>query len=172
MCIFMNWETALIHGLIWSLMWGCMVTFCEIKWPHLFLHDYPKELQEVINLPPFTNKKFAYIFETISMLLILVFIFWSGIYTYSENLVSYWIIFYHIFIVIMCWNIFDLFVMDWLVFCTWQPKFIVLPGSEGNKAYNNYKFHFIGFLKGIIISAISSIIITGICYAILKYLIW
>ena len=128
-----NLEAALIHGLIWSIMWCSMVTFTEIKWPHLFLHDYPKKLQEVINLPPFTNKKAAYMFETITMILIVAFIFWSGIYTYDLNSVSYWIIFEHILILCMCWNLFDLIVMDWFIFCTWQPKFIVLPGSEGNK---------------------------------------
>ena len=172
MCILVNLETVLIHGLIWSLMWSSTVTFIEIKWPHIFLCDYPKELQEVINLPPFTNKKVAYIFETITMLLIVAFIFWSGIYTYHTNPVSYWIIFFHILIVCMCWNIFDLIVMDWLIFCTWQPRFIVLPGSEGNEAYKDYKFHFIGLLKGSVISAIGSIFIAGICFAILKYLIW
>ncbi|WP_102398917.1 hypothetical protein [Haloimpatiens massiliensis] len=168
----MNLEIALVHGLIWAIMWGSTVTFTEIKWPHLFLHDYPKELQEVINLPPFTNKKYAYVFETIAMFLIIVFIFWSAIHAYTTIPVSYWVIFCHILIVAMCWNIFDLIVMDWLIFCTWQPKFIVLPGSEGNKAYKDYKFHFIGFLKGSVISAISSIVIAGICFSVLKYLIW
>lgn len=108
MCRLMNFETALVHGLIWALMWGITVTFIEIKWPHVFLHDYPKELQEVINLPQFTNKIAAYIFETIMMLLIIAFIFWSGIYTYHASTVGYWIIFYHILVVCLCWNIFDL----------------------------------------------------------------
>jgi hypothetical protein len=72
----------------------------------------------------------------------------------------------------MCWNIFDLIVMDWLIFCTWNPKFIVLPGSKGNKAHKDYKFHFIGFLKGSVISAIGSIAIAGVCFVILKCLIW
>lgn len=168
----MNLETTLLHGLVWALMWSSMVTFIEIKWPHVFLHDYPKELQEVINLPPFKNKKSAYMFETIAMLLIVAFILWSGIYTYHTIPVNYWTIFLHILIICMCWNIFDLIVMDWLIFCTWQPKFIVLPGSEGNKAYKDYKFHFIAFLKGSVISAIASFIIAGICFEILKYLIW
>lgn len=167
-----NLEVALIHGLIWAIMWSISVTFMEMKWPHLFLHDYPQELQEVITLPPFTNKKAAYMFGSITMFLIVAFIFWSGIYTYNSNPSSYWVIFCHILIVCMCWNIVDLIVMDWLIFCTWQPKFIVLPGSEGNKAYKDYKFHFIGFLKGSVISIIGSIVIAAICFVILKYLIW
>lgn len=172
MRILVNLEIALIHGLIWSFMWGSMSAFIIFKWPYMVLHDYPKELQGIIELAEFTNKKSAYIFETIAMFLIIAFIFFSGIYTYHENLVSYWTIFFHIFIVCMCWNIFDLIIMDWFIFCTWQPKFIVLPGSEGNKGYKNYRFHFVGFLKGSIISSITSIFIAGICYIILRYLVW
>ncbi len=168
----MNFGLALIHGLIWSVMWGSMVTITEIKWPHIFLHDYPKELQAVIKLPPFTNKKSAYIFQTVSLLLIVAFIFWSAICTYKAVTVEFWTIFFHVFVVCMCWNIFDLIVMDWLIFCTWKPSFIVLSGSEDNKAYNNYKFHFIGFIKGSGILTISSIIIAELCYIILKYIVW
>jgi len=153
-------------------MWGSMVTFIEIKWPHVFLHDYPEELQKVIQLPQLKNKKAAYTFETIATILIAAFIFWSGIYTYHSNPVSYWIILCHIFIVCMSWNVFDLIVMDWIIFCTWQPKYIVLPGSEGNKAYKDYKFHFVGFLKGSVISIIGSIVIAGICFLILKFIVW
>lgn len=35
----------------------------------------------------------------------------------------------------------DLVVIDWLVFCTWQPRFIVLPGTEGHPDYRDYRFH-------------------------------
>lgn len=168
----MNLEAALIQGLIWAIMWGCSVTFIEMKWPHIFLHDYPKELQEVVHLPPFTNKKIAYMFTTIAMIIIISFIFLSCVFTYKANEVNYLIILFHIFIVFMCWNLFDLIVMDWIIFCTLQPKFIVLPGSEGHRAYKDFKFHFIGFLKGCLIAAISSPIIAGICFVILRYLIW
>lgn len=100
-------------------MWCSTIIIIEIYFPYLILHDYPKELQEVIDLPTFTNRKNAYIFQIIMIILILAFIFWSGVYTYRENSVSYWVIFSHIFTVCMCWNIFDLIVMDWLIFCTW-----------------------------------------------------
>jgi len=168
----MNFGIAFLHGLIWSVMWGIMITITEIKWPHIFLHGYPKELQAVIKLPPFTNKRPAYIFLTVSFFLIAAFIFWSSINTYKAVEVGFWTIFLHVLVICMCWNVFDLVVMDWLIFCTWKPGFIVLPGSEGNKAYSDYKFHFIGFIKGCGISVIGSIIISVLCYIVLKYLLW
>ena len=50
---------------------------------------------------------------------------------------------------LLVFNIFDLLVLDWLLFCTVQPRMMVLPGTEGMPAYRDYRFHFIGFLKGL-----------------------
>ncbi len=45
-------------------------------------------------------------------------------------------------------NVLDCFVLDWaLVY--WQPRFMVLPGTEGMAGYADYWFHFRGFLIGI-----------------------
>jgi hypothetical protein len=44
-------------------------------------------------------------------------------------------------------------VLDWLVLdCAlvyWQPRFVVLPGTDGMAGYRDYWFHFRGFLIGI-----------------------
>jgi hypothetical protein len=36
----------------------------------------------------------------------------------------------------------DLVVLDWLIFVTIQPGFIVIPGTEGLSGYRDYWFHF------------------------------
>jgi hypothetical protein len=38
-------------------------------------------------------------------------------------------------------HLIDLIVFDWLVFCTIQPRFAVLPGTEGMPEYRDYRFH-------------------------------
>lgn len=53
------------------------------------------------------------------------------------------------FVAALTFNLFDLVVLDWLVFVTWRPRFIVLPGTEGLAGYSDLGFHFRGFLKGI-----------------------
>ncbi|GLF96989.1 hypothetical protein [Streptomyces yaizuensis] len=35
----------------------------------------------------------------------------------------------------------DLLVLDWWLFCTVQPRFMVLPGTEGMPEYRDYAFH-------------------------------
>jgi hypothetical protein len=63
-------------------------------------------------------------------------------------------------------NVFDLLILDWLMFCTWTPSFVVLPGTEGLAGYKDYGLHFRGFLTGIVISAALSAIIAGAVYVI------
>lgn len=36
----------------------------------------------------------------------------------------------------------DLLILDWLIFVTIQPDFIVIPGTEGLAGYKDYWFHF------------------------------
>jgi hypothetical protein len=58
-------------------------------------------------------------------------------------------------------TILDCFVLDWgLVY--WQPRFVVLPGTEGLAGYRNYWFHFRGFLIGIPIILALSALVAGI----------
>jgi len=35
----------------------------------------------------------------------------------------------------------DLLVLDWLLFCTIRPRFMVLPGTDGMPEYRDYAFH-------------------------------
>ncbi|WP_066903844.1 hypothetical protein [Millisia brevis] len=43
--------------------------------------------------------------------------------------------------VLLALNIFDLLIVDWLVFCTIQPNRLVLPGTRGMSEYRDYSFH-------------------------------
>ncbi|MFF4666260.1 hypothetical protein [Streptomyces sp. NPDC001282] len=37
--------------------------------------------------------------------------------------------------------LFDLLVLDWWLFCLVQPRFMVLPGTEGMPQYRDFAFH-------------------------------
>jgi len=53
-------------------------------------------------------------------------------------------------------------VLDWLIFCTIQPRRIVLPGTEGMAGYRDYRFHFIGFLKGLSFCSVGGLFVAGV----------
>jgi hypothetical protein len=60
--------------------------------------------------------------------------------------------------ILLVFNIFGLIILDWLVFFTFQPRSMVLPGTDEMAGYHNYRFHFIGFLKGLGFSAVVGLV--------------
>lgn len=57
-------------------------------------------------------------------------------------------------------NAFDLLVLDCgLVY--FQPRFAMLPGTEGMAGYRDYRFHFRGFLLGIPVVAVGSVLVAA-----------
>ncbi len=57
---------------------------------------------------------------------------------------------------LMTFNVYDLIVLDGLVFVVWRPSFIVLPGTEGMPE------HVRGFVKGIVIVTMLAAMATGV----------
>lgn len=62
---------------------------------------------------------------------------------------------------LLVFNVFDLLILDWLLFCTIQPRVMVLPGTEGMAGYRDYHFHFVGFLKGLGFCAVLGLVVAG-----------
>lgn len=54
----------------------------------------------------------------------------------------------HTFVLLMTFNVVDLFLIDWILFVRIQPDWVVLEGTDGLPGYSSYRFHFRGFLKG------------------------
>lgn len=66
------------------------------------------------------------------------------------------------FLIIQTFNLVDLLIIDWLIVVALRPSFIFLPGTEHLPGYNDYRFHFHAFLKGVLGSLIASPLIAGI----------
>ena len=67
-----------------------------------------------------------------------------------------------VFIVLFLFNLVDLLLLDWLLFIVIQPRFTILPGTEGMAGYHDYAFHFRGFLIGLIFCLVGGIILGGV----------
>ncbi|CAM3149232.1 hypothetical protein [Stackebrandtia soli] len=44
-------------------------------------------------------------------------------------------------VMMLAWIVYDLVVLDWLLFCTIRPRFLVLPGTEDMPEYRDKAFH-------------------------------
>lgn len=163
----MLFNRVLIDGVIFSIVFGILTTIMMIINPRYELHGYPSDIKKIV--PPKTKKEqreFKLIGIPI-MTLLAVYLIYTTVQEYSKIQANYFNLFLHCFIVIVICSIFDLLVMDWLIFCTITPRFIVIPGSEGDPAYKDYKFHFIGFPRGLIGCAILAGFISGITFLLL-----
>ncbi len=75
-------------------------------------------------------------------------------------------------LILFFFAVWDLLILDWLIFVTIQPAFIVIPGTEGLAGYKDYWFHFqVSFLGltqwvsviggGLILAGLSVIRLSG-----------
>jgi hypothetical protein len=129
--------------------------------PRLMLQDYPPAIKAVV--PPKTQeeKRQSTLFA-IPFLLIMLFLPFYLVFRLDES--TFPGLFAYAFGIVWAFNLWDLLVLDWLLFCTITPKVFVLPGSEGHPAYKDYAFHFKGFLIGTVFSLAMGLIVATVIY--------
>ncbi len=72
----------------------------------------------------------------------------------------------HIFGLILSFWLFDLTVLDWLIFVTITPDIAVLPGTEGMAGYDDYAFHLREHMRALPMLAAGAFILALPAYAI------
>lgn len=65
----------------------------------------------------------------------------------------------HAFAILLIFNLFDLFVLDFVLFCTITPRFMIVPGTEDFAGYKDYSFHIKQHLKSIIFMLVGALLI-------------
>ena len=76
--------------------------------------------------------------------------------------VSFLQLFLNAFGVAFAFNLVDLLLLDWLMFCTITPKFVVISGTEGMEGYKDYSYHFRASMIGTVLSVVAGLVIAGI----------
>ncbi len=156
----------LLDGAILSVLACVFIVVSMHINPRIWLHDYPKAIQA--SAPPKTEKE-----KSLSLVIGIPFLLLlSAVPLISTFLLkgqsipeaSFLTLFLNAFGVVWAFNIVDWLVLDWLMFCTITPKFVVIPGTEGNPAYKDYLFHFRGFLIGTAFSGVAGLVIAVIVW--------
>ena len=154
----------MIDGGILSLLASLYIGITMHLNPRVWLGDYPKEIQDKV--PPKTQeeKKLSWVLGVPFLVLLIAVPFVSSLALKHESRgsVSLLMLFLNAFGVASVFNLVDWLFLDWVVFCTITPKFLVIPGTEGMAGYKNYLYHFRGFLIGTVTSAVAGLIIAGL----------
>jgi hypothetical protein len=125
--------------------------------PRMFLRHFPKEIQEIV--PPKSEKE-----QRLSILLGLLIgvpfvsaLFWR---TATLGSHSFWELFAYAFGVLFIFNLADLLILDWLIVCWLEPRWVILAGTEHVVFPKQYLHHLKGFLMGT-----AGIVIVGLAIA-------
>ncbi len=136
--------------------------------PRLFLNpgDFPKDILDAV--PPKTEeeKRQAMILGIPFFIGLLGGPLVSALALQRETAggVPFMHLFLHTFGVLMIPNLVDLVVLDWLLFCTITPSFMVVPGTEGLDGYKDYRFHLRGHARGTALMAVLSAIVAAVVF--------
>jgi hypothetical protein len=127
--------------------------------PRIFLRHYPKEIREVV--PPKSEKEQR---MSIFLGLLIGVPFASALLWRSATLGShsFWELFAYAFGVLFIFNLVDLLILDWLIVCWLEPRWVILPGTEHIVVPKQYLHHFKGFLLGTVGLAVVGLAIAAL----------
>ncbi len=154
----------LISSLIISIIASFWLIFILWMNPRIFLHDYPPGIQAKVPPKHEEEKKLSIWLGIPFILFLIIAPFFSTLAVRVQLGKQFWILWLSASGVFFIFNLVDWLILDWLIFCTITPAFLVIPGSEGMPEYKDYRFHFIGFLKGTLISIIIGFLIAGVIW--------
>ncbi|MEI6246266.1 MAG: nitroreductase [Acidobacteriota bacterium] len=152
------------HGLLLSVVASVWLLAVLRFNPRLMIQDYPKDIQAAVPAKTADEKRMALILGLPLLVVMFGVPGWSAL-TLKHELgaaATFWPLALRAFGVAQTFNVVDWLVLDWLIFCTITPRFLVIPGTERMAGYKNYAFHFRGFLIGTVVSAVGSIIIATV----------
>ncbi len=160
----MSIRDVLIDGAVLSLL--ASLYLMAVLWfnARLFLQDYPALIQAAV--PPKTEeeKRLSLILGLPFLVLLLVAPLLSTLAFVrgSGGAVPFLDTFLHAFGVIFAFNVVDWLLLDWVIFCTLTPSFLIIPGSEGMAACKDYAFHFRGFVVGTVLSLGGGLLVAAV----------
>ncbi|NWF69079.1 MAG: hypothetical protein HXY40_08335 [Chloroflexi bacterium] len=154
----------LIDGLLLSALLSVLIFASLRANARLWLQDYPAPLRALV--PPLSadEKRSQRLLTLVFLALVIGTLVFSVARLRAENggtlpFLTAWA---HIALVFNFFNLWDAVVIDYLVLTLMQPKFVILPGTEGhaalyNSLFHDWRLHVGNYLKGVIISTVLSL---------------
>ena len=116
----------------------------------IFAGDYPPDIKAKFGpLDARTERQKKWLAVVLLLVIVLTFGWMVAAMRQAGLTPNFVTVFAVAFVAAFTFNLIDLLILDWLMFVTWRPSFIVLPGTEGMAGYRDYGFHFRGFLIGL-----------------------
>ena len=137
----MSLASILLDGTILSvLLYGGVFLMIAIN-PRSQLHNYPPMVKA--GLPPKTagERKVLLAVGIPVFLLLIGYILYMTSLRFGGDRADYVQALAHWILVFLFQSAVDLVICDYWIFCTITPKFIIIPGTEGNPGYKDKSVH-------------------------------
>gem|GEM_PF-308757 len=148
-----------LYGLALSIVLSAVIVGTLYVNPRLLLQSYPAGIQRAAGPKTAPERRRTRIIGAFFLLLLI------GIPALSTWLlerslggdIAFPTAFLNAFGILTVFDAVDWLIIDWLLFCTVTPKFLVIEGTEGMAEYKDYFFHFRGFAAGTALAAAASL---------------
>ncbi len=153
-----------VYGTLLSVLTSLILVLAVLFNPRFARNDLPKDIQNEV--PPLTRReKQQALFFLVPLIALMVGIplaFGLELKGEQGSGVSYLALAGHILAVLLAANIFELLVVDWLVYCTIRPKRLVIPSTEGMAGYRDYVHHLRSHARGAAVMLLLSLALAGV----------
>lgn len=161
---------SLIYGGILSVMMSAIILITLYYWPRIWVGSGPPELKAALGPPSPSDTRLKRLvalptFLLVGGLLIHAIIRLGAL---SGGQLRFFDVALSTFLIIQVFSLVDLLLIDWLLIVTIRPRFVMIPGTEHLQSYGDYWFHFRGFLRGAVGSAIASLLIAAIAVGVAR----
>ncbi|MCA9955077.1 MAG: hypothetical protein H6657_00995 [Ardenticatenaceae bacterium] len=160
------WQRVRKDGRNLSLLFGAFTSMTLLLNPEIWLNDYPPDIKEKFGPQSEKARRQGWLVAIPFFLLLIGPVVRSNLALKKENggVLPFKMAFLNTYGQFVYVWLFDLVIMDWLLFVTVQPKRIVLPGTEGAAGYKDYGFHLKAALPALPIMILPSLLIAALTY--------
>jgi len=160
---------AVVSGLALSVVLGALLLAALRANAEIMLNDYPPDIKAKWGPMTVHTRRQRWFAAGLFLVAILAVVAWSlqTLPPVAARQLTFASAFAYFAIMFGIFNAFDWLVIDCgLVY--YQPRFMVLPGTEGMAGYRDYRFHFRGFLIGIPVVLLASALAAAVVPALLR----
>ena len=163
----LNVGKILFDGFLFVITGSAILLGVVLYNPRLFLNkgDLPADILAAVPPKTAAEKRLSLIVGIPFIIVLIAIPFISTMqFQQQGGSVSFLWLFLHAFVLLMIFNLFDLLVLDLLLFCTITPKFLIVPGTEGLAGYKDYGFHLRQHAKSIPMMALMALVIAAVVW--------
>lgn len=163
----MDWQQVFLDGLVYALVGSAYLVLLLAIDNRMFLNkgDYPEDVLAAVAPRTQEETRKAALLSIPWLVWLIGYPLYSTLRFNSQATISpaFWTLFAHAFLILFCFWLVDLVVLDGILFCLITPGFVVIPGTEGFPGYKDFGMHLRGhFTKGLAGIIVSALILAGI----------